>query len=333
MFSVGRSLGVARAFFRRRTTSLQGVATLELGSDRSRRTFQGRGAYTSATPSRLFVRSLAALVALQPTLGLSQEAPAVVSSQDQGAGPEGDVLTAQRLFQLLYQVKTAPGTDLNGNPVTTTTDTWKLRGDLTLPLSSRWDLALRADMPFVAKDKYTDSNPNGDFLYGLGDADVQSALIDNINERWKTGAGARLIMPTGDATLGSGKWQIMPIAGARYALPEISKGSYFEPLARWDYSFAGDPTKKNINNLQLAPMLNISLPNRWFFTFYPNPEIRWNFGDPITGQTGRLFFPFDARIGKKFSDLLNVSLEVSVPIVRQYPVYDFMTALRLNLTF
>ena len=25
---------------------------------------------------------------------------------------------------------------------------------------------------------------------------------------------------------------------------------YFEPLMRWTYSFAGDPTKKNINNLQ-----------------------------------------------------------------------------------
>ncbi len=80
-------------------------------------------------------------------------------------------------------------------------------------------------------------------------------------------------------------------------------------------------------------MVNITLPDRWFFTLYPSPDIRWNFGDPITGQTGRLFLPFDARIGKKFSDLFNVSLEVGVPIVQQYPVYKFMTALRFNLTF
>jgi len=56
-------------------------------------------------------------------------------------------------------------------------------------------------------------------------------------------------------------------------------------------------------------------------------------GAPITGQTGRLFLPFDARVGHKFSDNFDVSLEVAVPIVKQYPVYDFMTALRLNLTF
>jgi hypothetical protein len=290
--------------------------------------------------TRLLGRLLAGAAALQSTCALSQDAPpaAAVSEQDasnpdQGTGPEGDVLNRQRLLQLMYQVKTAPGTDLNGNPVTTTTDTWRLRGDVTIPLSSQWSVALRGDLPYLAKDKYSDSNPNGDFLYGLGDADVQAALIDNINERWKAGAGARLIVPTGDAALGSGLWQIMPIAAVRYALPEISQGSYFEPLARYDVSFAGDPTKKFISNLQLGPMLNLSLPDRWFFTLYPNPEIRWNFGDPVTGETGRLFLPFDARIGHKFSDAFDVSLEVAVPIVKQYPVYNFMTALRLNANF
>ena len=80
-------------------------------------------------------------------------------------------------------------------------------------------------------------------------------------------------------------------------------------------------------------MVNVALPDRWFFTLYPNPEIRVNFGNPITGQTGRLFLPFDARMGHKFSDNFNVSLEASVPIIKNYPVYNFLTALRLNLTF
>ena len=289
---------------------------------------------------RLLEYALMPATMLQPTLALAQEAPsaAAISGQDapnpdQGTGPEGEFLNRQRLLQLMYQVRTAPGTDLNGNPVTTTTDTWRLRGDVTYTLSSQWSLTLRGDLPYLAKDKYTDSNPNGDFLYGLGDADIQAALIDNIDARWKAGAGARLIAPTGDAALGSGLWQIMPIAAARYALPEISQGSYFEPLARYDVSFAGDPTKKFISNLQFAPMLNISLPDRWYLTLYPEPEIRWNFGAPITGQTGRLFLPFDTRIGHKFSDNFNVSLDVGIPIVKQYPVYNFTTALRLNVNF
>ena len=80
-------------------------------------------------------------------------------------------------------------------------------------------------------------------------------------------------------------------------------------------------------------MLNLALPDRMFLTFYPSADIRWNFGPPATGQTGRLFLPLDARIGKKFTDNFNVSLEIGVPIVKQYPVYNFKTALRLNFTF
>ena len=34
-----------------------------------------------------------------------------------------------------------------------------------------------------------------------------------------------------------------------------SKGSYFEPLLRYDQGFTGDPSKKSISNLQFAPSL------------------------------------------------------------------------------
>jgi len=279
------------------------------------------------------ITALPAVAVAQETLNSAASATDQAPSQNQSSAPTGDVLNAQSLLQLMYQVKTAPGTGLNGVPDTVTTQTAKIRGDLSVNLNPQWVLALRSDLPFVAKNPVSDSNPSGDYLYGLGDADIQAALIRNIDDSWKVGAGARLIAPTGRATLGSGKWQIMPIFGVRYALPGISAGSYLEPLVRYDVSFAGDPAKRNISNLQLAPMVNVALPDRWFFTLYPNPEIRVNFGDPITGQTGRLFLPFDARIGHTLSENFNVSLEVSVPIIKNYPVYNFLTALRFNLTF
>ena len=80
-------------------------------------------------------------------------------------------------------------------------------------------------------------------------------------------------------------------------------------------------------------MVNFSLPDRFFLSLYPSPDIRWNFGPAVTGQTGRLFLPFDARIGRNFSNNLSVSLEVGVPIIKQYPVYDFATQLRVNISF
>jgi hypothetical protein len=64
-------------------------------------------------------------------------------------------------------------------------------------------------------------------------------------------------------------------------------------------SFAGDPTARRISEPQIAPTLNIDLPGPWFFTFYPSNDIRINFGQPKSGQTGRLFLPFDALIGSR----------------------------------
>lgn len=68
-------------------------------------------------------------------------------------------------------------------------------------------------------------------------------------------------------------------------------------------------------------------------TLFPSPDIRINYGDPITGQTGRWFVPFDFRVGKKFTENIALSLEIGVPIVRDYPVYDFKKQLRLNVTW
>jgi hypothetical protein len=98
-------------------------------------------------------------------------------------------------------------------------------------------------------------------------------------------------------------------------------------------SFAGDPTRRKISEPQIAPTLNIDLPGRWFMTLYPSYDIRINFGDPKPGQTGRLFLPFDALIGAKLTDTLQISLEGSVPIVKAYPVYNFKTEARVRVSF
>src|SRR5271154_779171 len=185
-------------------------------------------------------------------------------TQDQRPAPEGDILAAKSLFQLYFAVKIAPGNGPNGSIRTVTTDTFKLRADTRFNLTPDWQLALRGDLPFVAKNPLNSSNPDADYLYGVGDADVQAVLIHDIAARWKAGFGARLIMPTGADNLGSGQWQIMPIAGVRYSMPDVGSGMYFEPLLRYDVSLAGDPSKKSISNLQFAPEVNFSFPDGWF---------------------------------------------------------------------
>jgi hypothetical protein len=268
---------------------------------------------------------------MRATVAASQEA----QPADQNGNTGNDVFRAPaNLFQMMDQYKTAPGSGSTpGSVREVTTDTLNLRFDHSLDLAPQWILALRTDLPLLAKNPITSDNPYGDYIQGVGDADVQAFLVRNLDQRWAVGFGARLIAPTGGDNLGSGKWQIMPGAGLRYALTEINPSSYFEPIVRYDVSFAGDPTKRNISNLQFAPTFNLGLPDRWFVTFYPSPDIRINFGDPITGQTGRLFLPFDVRVGQKLSDNIALSLEIGVPIIKDYPVYDFKTEARLNVIY
>jgi hypothetical protein len=292
----------------------------------------GEGRSTVVMMARVLIGAgLLAVGTLWPTVAASQEA----SSQDQNANTGNDLFRPPpNLFQMMTQYKTARGSGSTpGSTREVTTDTLNLRFDHSLDLASQWVLALRTDLPLLAKNPMTSDNPNGDYVQGVGDADVQALLLHNLDQRWTIGFGARLIAPTGDDILGSGKWQIMPGAGVRYALPEINSSSYLEPVVRYDVSFAGDSTRKNISNLQFAPTFNLGLPDRWFITFYPSADIRINYGDPITGQTGRLFLPFDVRIGRKLSDNAALSLEVGVPIIKDYPVYDFKTEVRLNVTY
>jgi hypothetical protein len=290
-----------------------------------------RGDIAALIARALIGGCLLTVVMLWPTVASSQEA----APQPQNANTGDDLFRPPpNLFQMMYQYQTAPGSGSTpGSIREVTTDTLNLRMDHSVYLVPQWILALRTDLPLVSKNPVTSSNPDGNYLQGIGDADFQGTLIHDINQRWTIGFGARLTAPTGGDTLGSGKWQIMPGAGVRYALPEINSSSYLEPVVRYNISFAGDPTKKNISNLQFAPTFNLGLPDRWFITFYPSADIRINFGDPITGQTGRLFLPFDARIGRKLSDNTALSFELGVPIIKDYPVYNLRTQVRLNVTY
>ena len=273
--------------------------------------------------------SLSTLALLWPATAIAQSSwPQSSSPQTEDSSGLDFFRPPPNLFQLQYGYRTAPGSTRD-----VTTETLNFRYDHAFYLTPTWTLVTRSDLPLLARNTINSANPNGNYLYGIGDADTQAAVIHNLDKRWAVGFGLRLIAPTGEDPLGSGKWQVMPILGFRVALPEISSSSYFEPIFRYDVSVAGDPDRRNISNLQFGPAFNIGLPDRWFVTFYPSQDIRINFGDPVTGQTGRLFLPLDVRVGKKLSDNFAASLEVGVPIIKDYPVYNFKGQLRLNVTW
>jgi hypothetical protein len=189
-------------------------------------------------------------------------------------------------------------------PSQTDRGSWLLRANWKADLDSGWKLGLLAQVPVV--DKTTVDPTGSDRESGIGETTFQAALSHAIDRYWAFGFGARLVAPTAEESLGSGKWQIMPGFGVRYSFLEIGPETYAVPVVRYAISFAGDPSRRNISEPQIAPTLNIGLPDRWFVTFYPSNDIRINFGDPISGQTGRLFLPLDVSIGREVTDSLTI---------------------------
>ncbi len=208
-----------------------------------------------------------------------------------------------------------------------------LRVNAKILLDVDWGLGLLAEVPFVEKTTI-DFNPSSvTHVFGLGDAVCELDVAHVIDERWAFGVGARVSAQTGADSLGSSEWQVMPRFGVRYMLFELGPDSYFVPSMRYALSVPGNPGARKISEPQIAPTLNIDLPGPFFLTFYPSQDIRINYGAPIAGQTGRLFLPFDALIGAKLTNKLQISLEGSVPIVKDYPVYNFKVEARLRVLF
>jgi len=259
-----------------------------------------------------------------------QDASVLQPGAQQQEGPDyngADFTRPQRSIEFRPEYRTSSGP-------TSETDRWieQLRYNAKLDLGGNWKLGYLLEVPIVEKTTTSFAPPSISRDAGLGGTFAQAALIHTINQNWAYGFGARLVAP-GQDLLGSGKWQIMPGLGVRYSFVDLGTETYLVPVIRYAISVAGDPNRRNISEPQIAPTLNVGLPDHWFITFYPSNDIRINFGDPVPGQTGRLFLPFDAAIGRNVTDKLVVSFEAGVPIVDAYPVYKFKAELRFILKF
>lgn len=249
----------------------------------------------------------------------SQESDKVLDPKETG----NDLTRPQNSLDLRFQSRESSGATSQ-----TSRDYWIARITSRIQIDPDWKLSLLAQTDLVDKKTITEGQPGSD-EFGLGNSIFQAVLIRSLSERMAFGFGARLVAPTASDNLGSGKWEIMPGFGVRYTFTELSSDTFFAPAMRYAVSFAGNPAKRNMSEPQIAPTFNIDLPGPWYLTLYPSYDIRINYGDPISGQTGRLFLPADAALGYALSDKIAMSLEVSVPIIKDYPVYDFKTEFRL----
>lgn len=267
------------------------------------------GSGRSASPGLYVIGLLAAGL---PMAAVADEPAAATDDAEaaiHGTFNNGEDITRPRdLFQVRQRYSRLPDADGREPEKWVTT----LRADLWAGLGDDWKLYGRIDQPLVYSNDVTSSfNPNGHSRFGQGDLLTEVAIIaPPPAARIGYGAGLRVIWPTaGLNEAGHGKYQIGPVAGVRFSLPEITPGSFLVPQVIYLNSVGSRNENKDrpdINQLYIQPKFNINLPDDWFMTAYASENIQINFGDDK-----KLFFPFDLMIGKKLLGRTVASLEYS----------------------
>lgn len=211
-----------------------------------------------------------------------------------------------------------------------------LRTDVKAGLAAGWTAYGRVDLPLVYTNDVTSSfNPEGDARFGVGDLLTEAAIIlPPPTPRLGYGVGLRVVWPTAVLNeAGKGKYQIGPLVGARYDLPEISPGSFALLEVRYQNSIASrdqNSARPDVNQLNIQPKVNVNLPRSWFLIFFSSESIQVSFADEH-----KLFVPVDLMVGKMLGDNIVASLEYSRGILhdRDFEPYKWQIEARIGYHF
>jgi hypothetical protein len=291
-----------------------------------------RALYAQEGPSLLNLARCASIAG-----ALSVAAPVLAGSDppDVTNGTGDDPTQPLGKIELLDRYTEAPGPGVEeGTTKQVETNTPFARIETPpLSLAPQWELNFRAEIPVVWTNGVTSENPTGATVSGFGNVLGQAWIVHDFDQRWAVALGGQLIAPTSTNGVATDAWEQVTGFVVRAMLPEISPGSYFAPQVRYGIDFEGNDDGRMLRQLRIAPTLNINLPHNLFFTLYPSPDIRLNYGAPVQNQTGRLFLPLNFMVGWKPTEHTVISAEFGIPIIKDFPVYTFKTQLRVGYLF
>jgi hypothetical protein len=237
-------------------------------------------------------------------------------------------------IEMLDRFTEVPGVGFTpGTTRTVKTNIPFARIDAPFRLTPDWELNFRVELPVVSTNGLSEENPTGHFVSGFGNVLTQGWIVHQLDERWAAAVGAQLIAPTSTNGVALDAWEQVTGVVVRTMLPEISAGSYFAPQVRYALDFGGFNGASTLRQVRIAPTFNLNLPNNAFFTLYPSPDIRLNYGTPVVGQTGRLFVPLNFMVGYKPTENTVISAEFGIPIIKDFPAYTFKTQLRFGYLY
>ena len=147
-------------------------------------------------------------------------------------------------------------------------------------------MILRMDLPVSA------ARLAGDTQWGLGDTYFQALLFPHLGRKVLFAAGSGILLPTAtDSFLGSGKFQIAPLAAFIGFFPPrrgYMEGYFLLKLQDY-YSFYGDSDKPDIHYFQVTPTILYRLNRKNFIVLDTEMKTNWLADNRTSFRTGIQF--------------------------------------------
>lgn len=216
------------------------------------------------------------------------------------------------------------------------------RIDKPIPLESGWVFYWRTDVPLVSNDVPSADNPDRDREWGMGNWFNQFIMIAP-GKKYPLGIqtfgiGGQIKLDTASQDqFGNGRHSLVPLLAWKWQFENWA----LIPVFKYEKAFGDEPAgqDKEIENFQFKPIVNVTLPNKWFLSFWDSTD--WVLEKNDGPNDGDWNIPLDVMIGKRsnscggISDQCVYSFQWIEPIVEEgdFELYDSAAQFRVGFFF
>lgn len=167
-------------------------------------------------------------------------------------------------------------------------------------LNEEWNLIARVIAPLISQPPLSGS---GAAAFGMGDITTSFFFSPSKSTRFKWGAGPVIVLPsTSEPTLGGGKWSAGPTIVALKQTGPWTFGALWNQV----WSFSGDSSRSDVNQMFLQPFLAYQATHTVTITIQSEMTANWDADDdrwtvPVNVSVSKLSsfgaFPASYQIG------------------------------------
>ena len=252
---------------------------------------------TSSRILRLAAFLLFALTVVAQDTPIDTEGTQVATEQTPAASANTNALqkAVQNPVASLISVPVQNNNNFGISPDGRVQDVLNIQPVIPARVSSNWNLISRIITPIVYQPTVSQPlTPGGQSVnqgaYGFGDLNPSFFLSPAKPGKIIWGAGPAFVLPTAtNPVLGQGKWSIGPSIVVLTQPGHWTLGALVNNV----WSFAGQSSRPDVNQMTFQYFINYNLKKGWFITWQPTLTANWE-----ADNGGRWLVPLGGGIGR-----------------------------------